>query len=104
MNRFNRVMMALWLACVLPVRGAETPIVIQRGTVFDSIAGKMLADRTILIEGTTIKAIGTPQAPLAIPDGARIIDARGKFIVPGLIDAHVHLVHRLNFAHVTGDE
>jgi imidazolonepropionase-like amidohydrolase len=64
----------------------------------------MLADRTILIEGTKIKAIGTPQAPLTTPDGARVIDAKGKFIVPGLIDAHVHLVHRLNFAHVTGDE
>src|SRR6185369_2488961 len=41
---------------------------------------------------------------LAAPEGARVIDAKGKFIIPGLIDAHVHLVHRLNFAHVTGDE
>ena len=33
-----------------------------------------------------------------------MIDAAGKFLLPGLIDAHVHLVHRLNFARVTGDE
>src|SRR5882724_162498 len=89
---------AVWLGCVLPLRAGDTPIVIQGGTIFDSVAGKMLADRTILIEGTKIKAVGTPQTPLALPNGARVIDARGKFIVPGLIDAHVHLVHRLNFA------
>jgi hypothetical protein len=82
---------------------ADTPLFIQ-GTVFDAVAGKMLPDRTILVDGNKIKAIGTPQTPLTIPDGARVIDAKGKFIIPGLIDAHVHLVHRLNFAHVTGDE
>ena len=37
------------------------------------------------------------------PDATRI-DGRGKFALPGLIDAHVHLVHVLDFAHVTGDE
>jgi imidazolonepropionase-like amidohydrolase len=93
-----------WLTCALPAEAADAPLVIQGGTVFDSHTGKLLAERTILIEGTRIKAVGTPQSPLSLPDGARVIDARGKFIVPGLIDAHVHLVHRLNFAHVTGDE
>jgi hypothetical protein len=33
-----------------------------------------------------------------------VIDIRGKFLIPGLIDAHVHLVHILNSAHLTGDE
>ena len=56
----------------------------------------------VLIEGDKIKAVGGTD--LAIPSGAKVIDATGKFLVPGLIDAHVHLVHRLNFAHITGDE
>jgi imidazolonepropionase-like amidohydrolase len=92
----------VWLACGMPERTADTPVVIQGGTVFDSVSGKLLRERTILIEGTKIKSVGI--TPLSIPAGARVIEARGKFIVPGLIDAHVHLVHRLNFAHVTGDE
>ena len=39
-----------------------------------------------------------------MPADAVHIDGGGKFALPGLIDAHVHLVHVLDFAHVTGDE
>jgi len=79
-------------------------LVIQGGSLFDPLSGTMQPDRTIVIEGERVRAIGTPAQPVVPPPGARRIDARGKFIIPGLIDAHVHLVHRLNFAHVTGDE
>jgi hypothetical protein len=92
------------LVCGARACPAEPFVLVQGGALFDPIAEKFLPVRDILIEGETIKAIGTPQARLVAPAGARIIDAHRKFIVPGLIDAHVHLVHRLNFAHVTGDE
>lgn len=94
----------VWLFASVPLFAAEPPLVIQGGSVFDPVSGTMKPDRLIIIEGQTIRAIGTPEQPAAIPQGARVIDARGKFLIPGLIDAHVHLVHRLNFAHVTGDE
>lgn len=95
--------LALLIFCFAPISApaAEPPIVIQNGTIFDSIAGRMLSNQSIVIEGSKIKSVGNlPE----IPAGARIINAKGKFIIPGLIDAHVHLVHRLNFAHVSGDE
>jgi imidazolonepropionase-like amidohydrolase len=79
-------------------------VVIRGAAVFDPVAGKMQPDRTIVIEGDTIRAVGTAERPAGIPVGARVLDGRGRFVLPGLIDAHVHLVHRLNFAHVTGDE
>jgi hypothetical protein len=80
-------------------------LLIQGGSVFDPVSATWQRGRTIVIEGDKIKAVGTPEQPVEIPQGVvRILDAKGKFIVPGLIDAHVHLVHRLNFAHVTGDE
>ena len=60
--------------------------------------------QAIIIEGTKIVAVGTTRKPVEIPKDARLIDTAEKFILPGLIDAHVHLVHRLNFAHLTGDE
>lgn len=113
MIRFSPAMipaLAVWLAAAVwliggrPAQAADPPVVIRGGAVFDSVAGKLLADQTIVVEGTRIKSVGTRQAEPFLPDGARVIDARGKFILPGLIDAHVHLVHRLNFAHVTGDE
>jgi hypothetical protein len=82
---------------------AET-IVIRGATVFDSQTGVMLPGRTIVIEGERIRSVVTGQSTLQIPPGATVIDARDKYIIPGLIDAHVHLVHVLDFAHITGDE
>jgi len=42
-----------------------------------------------------------PKLPCA---RAQLVDCRGKFLLPGLIDAHVHLVHLANRSHVTGDQ
>ena len=64
----------------------------------------MQPNRTIVISGQRIEAIGTSDHPVPIPKGAVLLDGKGKFVIPGLIDAHVHLVHRLNYAHMTGDE
>ena len=79
-------------------------LVIQGAAVFDSQSGKMLGERTILIEGERIRAIGSRERPLSIPPGAERIDASGKYVIPGLIDAHVHLVHLADRSRVTGDE
>ncbi len=48
-----------------------------------------LANATVLIEGDRIKAVG-PAATVKVPPGAQIIDARGKYIIPGLVDGHIH--------------
>jgi Amidohydrolase family len=61
----------------------------------------MLPGRTIVIENDRIKSVAESAG---VPRGARVIDARGKYVIPGLIDAHVHVVHVLDFAQVTGDE
>lgn len=85
----------LWalLACGLTAHAGQKPtLVIRGGNVFDSVSGKMQPDRTIVIEGERIKAIGAPHQSVTAPEGAQTIDARGKFLIPGLIDAHTHLV------------
>lgn len=89
------------------VRGDEmaaTTLAIEHVTVFDSEAARMLPDRTVLVRGSRIAAVRAAGESLALPEDARRIDGRGKFLLPGLIDAHVHIVHVLDFAHVTGDE
>jgi Amidohydrolase family len=102
------IQLALALALVLiglaQPPASESTLVIKGGSLFDPIALVMEPVQAITIERDKITAIGTPRKPIDIPKGVRVIDATGKFILPGLIDAHVHLVHRLNFAHVTGDE
>jgi cytosine/adenosine deaminase-related metal-dependent hydrolase len=46
-------------------------------------------DSTIIIIGNRIHAVGRT-GTIAIPAGSTIIDGRGKWVVPGLVDAHVH--------------
>ncbi len=48
------------------------------------------ADVTIVVEGSRIARVG-PSASIAIPEGAVVHDATGRFAIPGLWDAHVHV-------------
>ena len=86
------------------VRCDEPPLVIDNTTIFDAASKKMTAGQTVVVDQGRIKSVGPAGQGNAYPDGARRIDGRGKFVIPGLIDAHVHLVHRIDYAHVTGDE
>ena len=50
---------------------------------------KTVEDQTVLVEGATIVAIDDSDA-LRIPDGARVIDGHGAYLMPGLADMHMH--------------
>ncbi len=63
------------------------PLALTHVTVIDGINAEPLTDRTVLITGDRITSI-TAATP---PADARIIDGRGKFLIPGLCDMHVHL-------------
>jgi imidazolonepropionase-like amidohydrolase len=64
---------------------------LHNGTLIDGNGGEPLADAALLIEDNRIAAVGPrPQVPR--PEAAESIDACGGFILPGLIDTHVHLM------------
>lgn len=65
------------------------PVALQAGHVFDTESGAMLPDRIILIENGRITAVGTQ---VAIPENATVIDLKDSWVVPGLIDAHTHML------------
>lgn len=74
---------------------AQTPpdtgtTVIQAGRLFDSENGVFLPKRTIIVRDKIIAQVGEN---LAIPAGARVIDLRKLTVMPGLIDAHTHLLY-----------
>src|SRR5262249_36607415 len=79
--------------CVRTACADESSSLIEGCAVFDPASGKMLPERTIVIRGDRIAAVTGPDAPVDIPTGAVRIDGRGRFALPGLIDAHVHLMH-----------
>jgi imidazolonepropionase-like amidohydrolase len=65
-------------------------LLIQRATVFDSAAGVLRPHCRIVIEGERIAAV-TDEA-ITVDDVAQTIDAEDRVVLPGLIDAHVHVV------------
>jgi imidazolonepropionase-like amidohydrolase len=74
------------------VRRYVTPrdqvIAIRAGHLFDAKTGNMLANQVVLIRGERIAEVGPS---VAIPSGATIIDLGQATVMPGMIDAHVHV-------------
>ncbi len=64
------------------------PLAIVGATVIDGTGRSPVSDATVVIVGERIRAVGTD---VPVPDSAIEIDARGKFLLPGLIDCHVHI-------------
>ena len=89
------VLLVALLACARQPRGGtEAGLSAITGvTVVDpSNATPLTADQTIIVAGDQIREVG-PSASVRIPSGARVIDGRGKFAIPGLWDMHVHFMN-----------
>jgi imidazolonepropionase-like amidohydrolase len=87
--------MRMWISAIVVVAAAVVgsaqsgaPLVIRGVTVIDGNGGPPLPGASVLIEGSRIAAVGTN---VPAPAGARVIDGTGKFLMPGMIDAHIHL-------------
>ena len=64
-------------------------LAITGATLIDGNGGAPVADATVVLTGDTITAVG-PRRSVKIPDGATVLDATGKTIIPGLWDMHAH--------------
>jgi imidazolonepropionase-like amidohydrolase len=64
------------------------PIVLKAAHLFDSVSGKLSEHGVVVVSGNKIVAVG---ADSKIPDGAQVIDLGDATLLPGFIDAHVHL-------------
>src|SRR5688572_19656308 len=63
--------------------------VIQGATLITGTGSPSIRNASIVIEGGRISAVG-PRNEVRVPNNAQVIDARNKWVIPGLIDAHVH--------------
>lgn len=61
----------------------------KNASVLDADRGELRPEQSVLVEGDTIREVGDPQ--LTVP-GARTVDVGGRTLMPGLIDAHVHVI------------
>lgn len=82
--------------CAAPATGAQRPsavtytLAITHARVIDGRGDAPIADGTVVVRGDRIVAVG-PAASTPVPAGTRVIDGRGKSVLPGLADMHVHL-------------
>ncbi|MCS6805236.1 MAG: amidohydrolase family protein [Acidobacteriota bacterium] len=83
------------LTLILSFQQVETggdrphPIVIEGGTLIDGTGGPVMENAVVVVHRNKIAAVGR-KGSIAYPKAARVIRADGKFILPGLIDGHVH--------------
>lgn len=75
------------------------PLAIRGARLFDPATGSVRADTTVLLTGNKITAVGR-DGEVRIPAGAEVVEARGRFLLPGLWDMHTHLSPRDGPLHI----
>lgn len=66
------------------------PLIIQNTTLIDATGAPPRPSTTVVVEGRRIATIG-PAAQVPLPPNAAVIDGSGKWLIPGLVDMHVHV-------------
>lgn len=77
---------------------ADVPqrLIIRNVRVFDGVSDKTADNVDVLVEGPHVVAVSTSPVAGGTSDGAVEIDGKGRFLMPGLTDAHVHLMGNAN--------
>jgi imidazolonepropionase-like amidohydrolase len=84
----------LFLALPLELLAAQQPqpvTAVRAGVLIDGTGAAPIRNAVILVQGDRITGLGPG---LAIPKGATVVDLSGETVLPGFIDAHVHLIGR----------
>src|SRR4051812_34163995 len=83
-------LLATLLAVALAGSASAETTILRHFTLIDGTGRSPVADQSLVIVDGKLSWVG-PDARLKAPAGATSEDLRGKFLMPGLIDSHVHL-------------
>ena len=89
MGRWN-ALFVLPILLFVPIITSAQVTVLSRATLIDGAGGAPQKEVSIVIEGGRIRDLG-PSSKIAAPPGASVVNVAGKFIVPGIINAHGHV-------------
>ena len=93
----KRIILCLTAFAVPAIAGAQQPapvVVIRRANLADGVRGAVATNSAVVIRDGRIAEIESE--PFTPPAGATVIDAAGRHVVPGLIDAHTHIATLAN--------
>lgn len=76
---------------VVPSSAADPVLAFRHVNVIDATGSPVRPDMTVVVEGQRIVDLGK-SGHVQIPKSAKIVDASGKFLIPGLWDMHVHTI------------
>ena len=89
MLAFCLILLFSWIVPAAAQAQQPTALVIEGGTLIDGNGGAPVQDAVIIIRGNRIETVSR-RGQASYPAGAQVLQADGKFIVPGLHDAHCH--------------
>ncbi len=97
LGTLTAVALAAGAIAAAPARADEAPVTAIRAGKVVTVDGedRVVNHAVILVKDGRIDAVG-PADDVEIPPGARVIDARGRWVVPGLVDAHNHTAGSLS--------
>ena len=95
-GRLGRIALAatLFLGCK---PGGQDGVALVGATLIDGSGGPAVANAAIVVRGGRIESVGS-RSDFQLPKKTREVDVSGRWIIPGLIDAHVHLAPALSWA------
>ena len=67
-------------------------LVLEHAQLIDGRSSAVRPDMTVIVDGTDIRNV-VAGVPASIPDSALVIDLHGQWLLPGLVDSHVHISH-----------
>jgi imidazolonepropionase-like amidohydrolase len=89
MRGIQLVILSLGLARTLMAQAPSRPVVITNATVIDGMAAEPLRGATVVVRDGKIERIAAGRVD--VPTGATVLDLKGRWLLPGFIDAHAHL-------------
>ena len=84
------LLLASWARPACAAAPPPTSFALDHVAVVDVRTGEVARDRIVVVSGGHIAAVGAPDA-VTPPAGTLLLDAHGKFLIPGLWDMHVHI-------------